>query len=233
MKNEATLMFFDFYTLSLLNYFAGDNSTNHANKVRRIKESYEKKVDELYNDIRHGLTYSVIREFRHYEDYGPCNNTHIKLAKAIIVEHEDGLLKKFLEKEYFKLDISKNRISNIVDGFMEDSWDDNYGGKLWGIAAGFLLDNPESIKSKELWVDRVLDLHHNGGHILNKTKFSALSEEVEFSTEKGKKRKVFNTYNALDYRRYARTLSELNEFSSPRVNRLVSANLNFIPEMIR
>jgi hypothetical protein len=239
MKTEKTMLFFDFYTLSLLNYFAGDTSLNHEGKVRRIRDTYEQKVDELYEDIKRSLTYSVTREFRHYIEYGPCDKPYVDLAKKICHEYRTGLVKVYLNKEETrkKLDTSDVRLRSIADGFMMPNWDDNYGGKLWGIAARFLLEKPETTKSKELWVDRVLDLQHNNGHILNKTNFAQLERHAFpriYSYVSNKRIKaIYNEYNALDYRRYAKTLSDLTVYASPRINRLVVTNLNFIPEMLR
>ena len=239
MKTRTTLLFFDFYTLSLLNYFAGDNSLNHENRVRRIRETYEKSVDELYDSIRHSLTYSVIREFRHFNEYGPAYPNDLSaLSRKSRHEHRNRNLRRFLNNESNNIDISYNRISKIYEGFLLDGWDSNYGGKLWATATKFLLDEPNTTKRKELWVDRVLDLQHNSGHILNKTKFIDISERTKYPkytvNQKGKRVKKINDYwSALDYRRYSKTLSELAEFSSPKVNRLVTANLNFIPELIQ
>lgn len=239
MKTEKTMLFFDFYSMSLLNYFAGDTSLNHEGKVRRIRDTYEKKVDELYEDIRRSLTYSVIREFRHFIENGPHMPPHIKLAKTIYGEYRKGFVKAYLNKEVKgeKLDTSDTRILSIVDGFMMGGWDSGYGGPLWGIAAKFLLEKPRTTTKKELWVDRVLDLQHNNGHILNKTNFAQLERHAFpriYSYDSNKRIKAINNaYNALDYRRYAKTLSDLTVYASPRITRLVTANLNFIPEMIR
>jgi hypothetical protein len=246
--------FFDFYVLSLLNYFAGPNSLNHHNKARRIEETYEMIVDEMYGEIRRALEYSVLREFRHFSDQAELNDdadtleiNNYKLMKETSRRcygwFENDQLSNHLEGKPNKLELNDSLFRTIYSGYMDYSWDDAYGGKLWGEATSFLWQHPKTTKDKELWVDRVLDLHHNNGHLLNKTKFNCLSNsgdsseyeyEFEFTNDGNKKkRKRVVRHCALDYRREALTITDLSMYASTKVRNLSTANLNFLPEAVR
>jgi hypothetical protein len=245
--------FFDFYTLSLLNYFAGSNSLNHSNRVRRIEETYEQTVEDMYNEVRRALEYSVIREFRHFNDQAMLHEskqypkgmyTRIKsVSKDCLHLYDSGALRVYLEKGKRPEDITNKLISDIFYGYREFCWDEAYGGKLWGDATEFLFQHPRNAKEKELWVDKVLDLHHNNGHLLNKTKFNYLSNtgddetyawDGRFTNARIKHRKTkIEADSALDYRRYAHTISDLSLYASTKVQNLSTANLNYIPAAVR
>lgn len=248
--NSCITKFFDFYVLSLLNYFAGPSSLNHENRARRINEAYETSVEEMYAKIRRALEYSVIREFRHFgsQAKAPHDNTDpvkneewsrlMKVCKNCDDWYEEGILSKYLSGEDC-IEVDRSLINDLCAGYLQWSWDCSYGGKLWGVATEFLRQNPKNIQGKELWVDRVLDLHHNNGHLLNKTEFNYLSNssddsnyhwDGEFSNERNPKRKLdLVEYNALDYRREAPTLSDLSLYASTKVRNLSTANMRYIP----
>lgn len=118
----------------------------------------------------------------------------------------------------------------VLQAFEYDDWVKGYGGELWAEATRLVLDTPKTIAKKELWVDRVFDLHHNNGHLLNKTGFKYISKRNQFR-RRGQTSHYART--ALNFRRYAKTISELAEFSSGSVKKLVKANLNQLPAAIR
>jgi hypothetical protein len=175
----------------------------------------------------------VVREFRHFTAQAETTTDKRCVALTIV----SGRCKEFFDKldpdvchtkpiSFEEMNIS---ISDIYDGFINYEWDRYYGGQLWGKATKFLLDNPKTIKAKELWVDQVLDLHNNCGHLLNKTKYRILSKRGQFHNNKNKR----SRRTALNYRRYTTTLSDLAIHASPKVRKLVTANLNMVPVMIR
>jgi len=233
---KVTDKFFDFYSLSLLRYFAGPETLNYSNKARRVQDQYERIVDEFYLSVRHALEYSVFREFRHFTYYTECAgdnlNNRLKelsdnVSSIFFIEYTpDAFVKRVKSK--LELDMRSSLI-DIKSSFDDYLWDCDYGGKLWGKAAAFLIENPRTHKAKELWVDRVLDLQHNTGHILNKTEFFQLSLRNQFANPSGGR----GRRTALNYRRYAKTISELAHYSSPSVKKLVKANLNQFPKAIQ
>lgn len=240
MKDRKEIkQFFDFYTLSLLNYYAGEGSLNFQNRSWRINEEYEKSVNSFYKLVRACLHYSCIREYRHFFEHFFANDYHL------LDDKNYSRLKRNSKdiSESFEITPSKEErgkvmrrvfhladINDMVDAFRMEGgqWEELYGGELWAKAAEFLLEKPKSIKAKELWVDRVLDLHHNCGHILNKTELFSLSFRNQFSNGKRRGKRT-----ALNYRRYCQTISDLALFSSKKTKKLVKANLNFIPAAIR
>lgn len=218
---KPTRGFFDFYSLNLLNYFAGENSLNFENRRKRINKEYENVVENFYKDILIALAYSVQREFRHYNTQ--ANGREKELIK-LSAKCKKGL--PLLEKQLQEHDLSiipdKEILRKILRGFESGNWCSSYGGKPWAEGARFLVNLPKTFDEKVIWIDRVLDLQHNNGHMLNKTKFRSLSEYNY----------CFKS-NPLDYRKKAKTFSSLLQFSSLKVKSLGMASKNFIPEKIR
>lgn len=235
-QKDAARMFFDFYSLSLLRFFAGEKTLNHECRVERIERYYTQTVEAFYEDIRNALYYSVLREFRHFSDrteYERTKKRKINRAEANALSmkldtlYDKNVLDKVLAGERRK-ELEGINLQLIADGFNKVKWHSLYGGKKWGKAAVFLLQKPKTTEQKELWIDRVLDLQHNCGHILNKTKFTVLSQrnKVYNPVTKGKR-------SILNHRRYARTIRELSKHASFQTQKLVNVNLNLLPEIVR
>lgn len=234
--------FFDFYVITALDVFCGEKTLNHANKSRRISETCVSVVNELYQMILTSLQYAVIREFRHLNSKGLYGRSAKlkKLSRAINLlfkvnknglfeEYEDVPEKykyqiQFLEQS-FRLPIPWT-FNELAASFEGVSWENNYGGKRWSKAAKMLLDLPKTHDEKILWVDRVLDLYHNNGHLLNKSMVSVLSKPRSIGNIPRKKR------SALNYRKHAQTLSELAVFGSIKVRNLLIANKAKLPKQI-
>lgn len=274
-NKESANLFFDFYCLSMLNFFGGSHTLNHGNKGKRITESYEAKVEEIYQAVRRELEYAVAREFRHFSQYAyykynramPSDIQDKQLRKSLrkacdVSESLDGRMTCLLDDAYILMcsydgprssrpyyrylnasmrqkyseffNSCKDDIPDlwflVLQAFEYDDWVRGYGGELWAEATRFVLDTPKTIANKELWVDRVFDLHHNSGHLLNKTGFKYISKRNQFR-RRGQTSHYART--ALNFRRYAKTISELAEFSSGSVKKLVKANLNQLPAAIR
>lgn len=238
-ERGAARMFFDFYALSILRFFAGERTLNHGCRADRIERSYEEVVDLFYEEIRRALHYSVLREFRHFNGRTTLprrnkRNARIKrfaeLSKRLnkLYDYGVGSLDKYLWKESDGESFQNIDLGDIEAGFNDFRWDTLYGGKAWGKAAGFLLQDPKTTLNKELWIDRVLDLQHNCGHILNKTKFRVLSLRNKVPNPRTKGRRTI-----LNHRRYAQTIRELSSYGSARTKKLVNTNLNLVPEIVR
>lgn len=251
MINPITKRFFDFYSLSLLRYYAGENSLNHAGKANRIENRFANLTDSFYKEIRQALQYSVVREFRHFHDsvhgdFLKSDSDKYNLSKKIYKKTEKSKRNDYLENIcFFNSFFNKQNFLIIYDGFKNHHWHAEYGGLLWAQATAFILQNPRNIKEKELWIDRVLDLQHNNGNLLDKTYFSVLSSYFqEFGLLRGKDARnrrltdfmfIENATSLcpLDYRSKAPSISSLTLFASNTAKNLVKSNLNLIPERVR
>lgn len=234
--------FFDFYVITALDVFCGESTLNHANKARRITETSVKIVDELYEMVLKALQYAVLREFRHLNKNASFGRSAklIKLSRSINIlfktnknglfeEYEDlpekySYQSKFL-KQAFDLPL-KWTFEEIANSFKKCSWDHQYGGNRWAKAARMLLILPQDHNQKILWIDRVLDLYHNNGHLLNKSMVAVLSKPRAIGIIPRKRK------SALNYRKDAQTLSELAFFGSTKVKNLLIANKARLPEQI-
>lgn len=239
MRTATTVLFFDFYSLSLMNYFAGTRSLNHHNKASRLENKFEEVTEKMYKEIHRALTYSVVREFRHFYMEAFWNSTSfqgvrithlVDLSRKIEYVYEcTEKLEKYRDGKLKNLKLAE-RVRDIYEGFRDIKWKKEYGGPLWAEATAFLLEKPKTINQKVLWIDRVLDHQHNNGHILNKTSFADISIHREF-----KKREHSNRQKrtALNHRRYATQISDFFDYCSTSVRKLCISNLNMLPAQIR
>ena len=234
--------FFDFYVITALDVFCGESTLNYANKGRRVSETCIKTVDELYEMVLSALQYAVLREFRHLNSKSLLGRSAklIRLSKAINVlfkVNKNGLFEEYedLPEKYrnqfqflrqaFKLPLEWS-FEEIADSFKSVSWEHQYGGTRWAKASRMLLILPKNHSEKVLWIDRVLDLYHNNGPLLNKSMVSILSKPRTIGL------KPRNRTSALNYRKHAQTLSELAFFGSTKVKNLLIANQARLPKQI-
>jgi hypothetical protein len=244
-KDITVAKFFDFYTLNLLDYFAGEKTLNHSSRAERITNKYVEVTEEMYAKIRRALTYSIIREFRHFgsETFEPvvCDEADEKLfykydmLKEMSIKYDLEFIRNRFDR-YLKGELELHDlhirfdIDLLIYAFSNVDWALKYGGRNWAKAAQLLREEPKTVHHKQLWIDRVLDLQHNTGHILNKTDFWSLSQPKQchrqFEPRKNKR-------SPLNYRRYANSISDLIRYSSSSVRKLAIANMNYIPPQIR
>lgn len=238
--------FFDFYALNLLDFFAGEKTLNHSSRAERITNRYAEVTEELYQKIYRALTYSVVREFRHFreETYLPESISGKKTRKTERYKELEEMSNKiriaFIRGYHDKAFLRTNEcmitrysglsLMMIHEAFTKYYWCDKFGGRSWGKATALLLDLPRTTEQKQIWIDRVLDLQHNTGHILNKTDFYVLSQPKKCHRQFEPKK---NKRSPLNYRRYAERISDLIRYSSPSVRKLAIANMNYIPPQIR
>lgn len=235
--------FFDFYVITAVDTFCGEQTLNHANKAKRVTQTCRKVVDEMYEMVLESLRYAVTREFRHYhqEVYTGKNKKLMELSRKIkrlfglsknsVFRRSAEIPARFKSQKKFLQCINKlggMDFEAMSTAFDEASWSHGYGGKKWAKACKMLLELPKNHHQKVLWIDKVLDLYHNNGHILNKSMLSVLSKPKTIGANKQKNR--YKT--ALNYRRYAQTLSELTLFTSEDVRNLFVANQLKIPKQL-
>lgn len=234
-KNLLTL-FFDFYALNLLRDFSNRKDMIYFHsKQSRIDESAEIVTDRMFDEVYAALYYSCVREFRHVVscsdiDFSPNER---KAARKIISfvgarysgnSYKDEII--LWKKE--ALDENSVSIHNIHQILASDGWHEGYGGKLWGDGCAFLLKLPRTHSEKVIWIDRVLDLYHNNGPLLDKTTFSVLFEDFCDWVENFGEDFDFDG-NALDFRANS-SLCMLKAQCSRRVRNLLTANQRVLPD---
>lgn len=235
--------FFDFYLANLVHDFSTqDHVIYFSNKLNRIRETKEQIVEKFYNQVRDNLHYAVLREFRHaphnyFQASFKRDKIHIYSKETYKIErHVDELEvnRNYSWRTRYRMPTSAEikkiiklpiKLEDVYDVFMDHSnWDTDYGGKLWAKGTFFLLNLPTTEKEKIVWIDRVLDLYHNSGPLLNKTQFKNLFKPKQCGVGKRKR-------NALNYRRYANA-DQLAKYASKRVRNIYTANRRCLPVAI-
>ena len=194
--------FFDLYALSDLHYLFAELRITHARRSERIREAFENIVEDMYGQVRKVLARSVSGEYRHTANcelyYGENPRTQ-KVCK---------------ELDYLAM-------AKVFSA--EDDWYQDYGGPLWAKAAEMMMENPRSLKDKMFWTDRVFDMQHNTGHILNKSRFKVLEQEWNITD-------MEDRASALDYRAAGKLL-EWELLVSRKVRNLLVPLKNQIKEI--
>ena len=212
--NPAISKFFDFYSMYELYLRAGGFREIGYVKYpvfvneriyRRIEDKYNEIVQEFFQDIYDALAYSVRSELRHFPSH--CiekNNEWNRLAEIT------GYSKKMLENgKRYPEEYPEIAFRLFYDGM----WAIDYGGINWAVATEFLI-KAKKIKTtheKVAWCDAVLDLEHNTGHLLNKTKFRVLSGRLPKS----------NYSTPLDFRADANEITKFLPYCTTAVRKLV------------
>lgn len=148
---------------------------NPAFELSKISEKAEAKMRELVEDLdksfREYVHAACGGELRHHKAFSGNFKAYRKGAWArwyfIYEQHGNDALEKMIELFY-----------EFGDG-------GSYGGKRWAQAAEILLQRergelgPDEFTNKQLFVDRVFTLEHNGGCFLNKLEWSNFREELD------------------------------------------------------
>lgn len=244
LRSDAILdLFFDFYTLNEI-WFRTMGAQEYGYPVTKIlpyakekaiDETFKSKVALLKRQIIEALELSVRGEIKHwgfetretegakldeYNQYIPGTSIFDRLCNQIGYDQEDSWKRRcsFL---------AKLPLETIRTLFFAKCWYRGYGGKRWGEATDLLiqLKNSKNIKDDVYLIDRIFDLQHNTGFVLNKTVFVTLDCKGEVQ----RKHKNGRWYGVkpLNYR-FTASLKELALYSSRHVRNLYTANLRFI-----
>ena len=171
---KISRLFWDFYALELLyNSFKVNPAISFARQVVVEKELIEivkillpKMVSALEASVRGEVRY-FFRAFRRRNTNDGC--TYFK----------DKILESIAEKRH-PLTIDLEEIQRIFVN--QNIWGGDYGGPSWAKATRVLIQAKKDLEKFDLvqWtlrIDRIFDLHHNSGFILNKTDFSSLEND--------------------------------------------------------
>lgn len=180
----------------------------------KVKFKYEEVVDLLFNDIVSCLAGTVRGElinnfyncaYLPKKTKNPLEETF--LTHKILSQREGYTLKIFYRNGIIE---HADKASHLFRSYL---WDTSYGGELWAKAADALNDlkNVKTFADKVYWIDRVLDLQHNNGHILNKTRFSSLSIY----------RHYFGNTTCLDFRANCKSIFDFIDFCSNSIRNLI------------
>lgn len=236
-SDQLIKLFFDFYTVNIIRDFKNrKDMIYYHSKSERIDAYAERITDLFYGEVYEALRYSCIREFRHsrYEILsttdGPkllkkripsIDKTSRAIAKHINHGGENAQYREF-NKHFNDILIKDNVTISDIEWTFRLKWNSDYGGEYWADAAQYLLKLPVTQTQKVLWVDKVLDLYHNNGPLLDKTSFSEIFESSHY----------YHYQSPLDFRANA-TISELSKHCSPKIQRLVTANMRVLPPALQ
>lgn len=220
--NKYLVLFFDFYTINELYLRCGGfreigysqyNVFVPEKIFETIKYQYEYIVELMFDHTVKCLARTVRAELiKHFYCEARDKKEYDYMTRDKLLEYEGYTLKIFYRNGIIEhADKAYILYSNYI-------WSDNYGGMPWANAAKALseLKNVKTISDKVYWVDKVMDLHHNSGHILNKTEFRCLSLHVKENVFDGK---FFGNY--LDFRAECKTIFDMLVFCSSKVRNLI------------
>jgi len=184
-KNIPTY-FWDFYALNLIYLKSGclalDREINTAyedypNKLSGVRDPYFTRVRKLFPAVMNALDRSCRCEARH-AFRGP-GRTSEKFHWDNL--HEKSPLHNFRKKSAWT--VSMNVICRVFNCDNDNVWEDSYGGELWADGAQLYMDlepqlNKFNVSEWAIAIDRIFDLKHNGGVLLNKTEFALVSDRM-------------------------------------------------------
>ena len=227
-KQKLIQEFFDFYSINELYLRCGGFRDIgyatypvfvSARAEEKIKEKYEKTVNAFHDKVYNALVKSVKSELRHFgsKAYSPDGYLSGTTGLYCFFEKEHGLTHEMITCARENPEIYPE-IAHLL--FNEVRWAVDYGGASWANGTRALIDSKlvKSIEDKVFWVDRVLDLYHNNGHMLDKTDFEALSEDhidVDDMLE-----------SPLNFRAATRSIMKFIPFNSNPVIKLVMPQKN-------
>lgn len=178
-RNDILCMFWDFYALYEMWFRLGGGTERYYGytgkivpfkREQKIISCYYDNIYEFFPLLYDALERSCRCEIRHFfmQDY---------FDYKYVNEKNKNYIRKLI-KTKSKWSIS---IQDMHKVFLEkEAWfERSYGGKRWARGTNLLLELQEKKKVfNENWgfyIDRILDLRHNTGVMLNKTEFECIT----------------------------------------------------------
>lgn len=222
-------LFFDFYvmyeiyyrTIGIMKYSdrLGENGLILPyKKEAAITSVFEETVGRMKEVVRKELRFSVYREARHIPAY---------IGSKGMQEYYDYVVNT-ANRRYGSSGNCEKLTLEELEKFYSFKWsENNYGGKRWMRATTALIELEKSNDSMTdvFWIDRVFDLEHNTGHILDKGELDFL-KSYKFRVW-GPARRFKVNKNCLDFRHYA-TIEDMIPMCSSKVQKIYCANKNYL-----
>lgn len=226
--NQTLKLFFDFYvineiwfkTIGLEQFGYTLTKIIPYNKEKKIDEIFNLKISEMKERIINCLEISVRGEIRHFNQQGPIGtHFYLNLADKYIIQAKNLIEKYGGNKSKWPLD-------KIYEGFYIKGWNSDFGGKRWAKGTKLLiqLKNSKNVKDDIFLIDRIFDLQHNTGFILNKTYFKYLDY---YFPENVKKENKIRCLNPLNFRFKAK-IEDMAKLTSSEVYKIYMANKNYL-----
>lgn len=226
---QVLRLFFDFYaindlwsrTVGLEEFGYKEFKILPFNKQRKIHEFFESVVEEMKFRVVNCLEKSVRDEMRHFNKCGPL--AHLYMTTWYYKRKDKEVLK--LIDLYGRKKILWP-LEAIYKAFYMPGWDTEFGGKKWAKATKYLINlkNSKDYKTDVFLIDRIFDLYHNTGFVLNKSYFFHL--ENRFPENIRKKHKLRHS-NPLNYR-FAADIEKMVNLSSRETYKIYMANKNYL-----
>lgn len=216
-KKYITKLFYSFYAINEIWFktvgkseygYPLDKILPHS-KEKIINQKFEEYVNLFSDILEEALEYSVRREILHFKTFGVGTRDDWGF---------DIKTKEFYQTCRKRYGLVKTwDLSMIYNAFNLPWADDSYGGRLWAVATAWLIRLKKCVKliDKVFIIDRILDLQHNNGFILNKTNFVVLNPDD------------YGRDCHLDIRAQA-TLDKLVSNSFLSIQKIYNANKNWI-----
>ena len=238
-------LFFDFYVLNEV-WFRTQGAVHYgypltkvlpARKEQAIDETFRQKVAVLKEQVIAALEASVRREIRHWSDEvrtwvgGEQDDDEGYGYQCDVIagtSFYDRANKRFGLKRYAAgSTLAKLPLTTIRELYFVKCWCSSYGGPKWGQATDLLikLKEAKTFKDEIFLLDRIFDLQHNTGFVLNKTNFAILDDR-SYTRRRAKNGRSY-AVKPLNFRFLAR-VDEMVEFCSYYVKGLYFANKNYL-----
>jgi len=168
--------FWDFYALELLRAKSKGSYLQHQRMGNLLKEV---TVSLLREQIM-ALEASIRGEIRYF----------IRACRSPKQSSNGCWVSDFLVDVYKKYSPLTIDLATIEAIFKKKIWSSEYGGRNWARATRTLIEAKQAFKDDDLrsmiyYVDRIFDLQHNNGFILNKTNFRVLDDECDLGSRHG------------------------------------------------
>jgi len=150
----------------ILNYYITENlfvENKFKSKIQKQKFLYSREMlyDKIFLILRDTLYQMVLGELRHCKDKTYNHDFEVKNFESYL-----GISRSSVYKDAFKF--SPESLKTIEKIFSEMSWKEGYGGESWAKITRVLRESFLEKVNKQVWIEKVLYLQHNGGIAFNK-----------------------------------------------------------------
>lgn len=236
LPNNGPFAFWDFYALNYLWFRIGSGHESmydgkfHPGKIPNIKrqeiidETFDKCARKLLKELTIYLFQAAVKEFHNYPDRSEFRNYddmilrnklayYENYARTADTVFEDYDADKFYYKVINQMNYHKITLNDIRSTFDKIPWEQSYGGKIWAKIIDVAIEiskkqNGLPLKDVVGYIDKIYDMQHNTGSILNKGRWEVLNTD-------------------LDKRHDIRNIREFLPHVTPVVKALISNSLSY------